>query len=95
MRWFKKLFKPKKNPHCECETDCGAQVYYTTTGIGKQWCPTVMKRITAPFRRYPWNQVGVNGQVLSIDERARTWELKDKDDKVLDSGTMKGAKDEA
>lgn len=88
MKWFKRLFKPKKNQHCECETDCGAHIYYTPNGIGKQWCPTVMERRTAPFRQYPWSQAGVNGQVLSINEGMSTWELKDKDGKVLDFGTM-------
>lgn len=70
MKWLKNLFKPKKNPHCECEAaDCGAHIYYTSTGTGKKCCPTVLNRLLAPFREYPWNQIGVNGQAIVIGSK--------------------------
>jgi hypothetical protein len=78
-------YKPP-NPHCECEQDCGAGVEYNGRSIKNNWCPTVMERLAAPFRQYPWNQVGIDGQVLEVDEGNTTWKLKNKDGVVTDSG---------
>lgn len=76
INFIKSLFKKPKNSLCECEVDCGAHIYYTKTGMGKVWCPTVKERLVRPFRQYPWNQVGVNGRVLETSDDG-TWVLKE------------------
>lgn len=87
MAFMKKLFEKPKNPLCECEKDCGAHIYYTQTGVGKVWCPTVKARLMEPFKQYPWNQVGVNGQTLTENVDG-SWLLKSRDGKVMSRGNM-------
>lgn len=69
INFFKKLFKPKKNPLCDCEVDCGAKIEFFKYSVRlNKPCKTRMDRILKPFQEWPWTEINKGNTVCTTED---------------------------